>query len=71
MTLQEALDNRIPKIRLPHWSEKAYVAFDFFDGGTHGPWAHVVDESGQTDVLLFKYVLDKRDEWEEYTEGNS
>lgn len=71
MTLQEALDNRIPKVRLPNWSEEAYVAFDFFEDGTHGPWAHVIDASGQIDVMLFEFVLDQSDEWEEYTEGDS
>jgi len=66
MTVQEALDQRIGKIRLPEWAEGSYVSFDFLEGGTYGPWAHVKDPSGETDIFVFKLLEDKSDEWEEY-----
>lgn len=66
MTVQEALDQRIEKIRLPVWAEGSYISFDFVESG-YGPWAHVKDPSGETDMFVFMLLEeDKSDEWEEY-----
>ena len=65
MTIREAIDQRIEKVRLPIWAEGAHVRFDFLDGGKMGPWAHVKDPSGEADILVPELLADTSDEWEE------
>lgn len=69
MTVQAAIDQRIEKIRLPSWAEDAHVSFDLLDAGRYGPWAHVKDHSGETDILLPDLLRDSSEEWEEYKEN--
>jgi len=68
VTVQEALDRRIKKIRLSHWAEDACVSFDFLESGAYGPWAHVKDPSGEVDVFVYKLLEDTSNEWEEFQE---
>ena len=51
MTLQEATEKAIERVRLPEWNPQAYVRLDLFqlDNGTwlRGPWLHLYDRAGQ------------------------
>lgn len=68
MTVQDAIDQRIEKIRLPQWAEGAYVSFDFLDDAKIGPWAHVKDPSGESDIFVSTLLADVSNEWEEFRE---
>jgi hypothetical protein len=47
MTIKQAIDTRIPRVRKPIWNAKAYMRLPLLRGGTHGPWAELYDEPGQ------------------------
>lgn len=77
MTFREAEDRRIPRIRLPHWSNPhAYLRLPLLADGMTGPWAELYDEGCQRDVLhirprsqripAFGVYLTETD-WEPYT----
>lgn len=68
MTIQEVIDQRTEKVRLPVWAESAYARFDFLDGGEIGPWVHIKDPSGEADILVSELLKDTSDEWEEFRE---
>ncbi len=68
MTVREAIDQRIEKITLPQWAKGACVSFDFLEDAKLGPWAHVKDPSGESDILVLNLLEDTSDEWEEFRE---
>jgi len=68
VTVQEAIDQRVAKIRLPQWAIGAHVSFDFLEESKVGPWAHVKDPSGEVDILIPRLLEDTSDEWEEFRE---
>ena len=42
MTIQEALDRRIPRIRRPRWAHKdTYLRLPLLPDGEYGPWAEL------------------------------
>jgi hypothetical protein len=48
MTLQEAAQKGIARLRLPHWSFKnAYVRQDILPSGLVGPWLHLFSPDEQ------------------------
>ena len=47
MTIKEALQNRIPRVRLPVWNEKAYLRLPLTENNMFGPWAELYDRYGQ------------------------
>jgi len=47
MTIREALDNKVARIRQPHWIEEAYLKLDLLEGGFHGPWGHLYSRGEQ------------------------
>ena len=51
MTIQEALDKRIPRIRKPKWFGNAYLRLPLLPNGEYGPWAELYDDAVQKDVL--------------------
>ena len=52
MTMKEALDRRIPRIRKANWADpNAYVRLPLFKDGKFGPWAELYSEYEQRDVL--------------------
>lgn len=69
MTVQEAIDQRIAKIRLPHWAEGSHVSFDFLEDDKIGPWAHVKDPSGSVDIFVSTLLEDTSSDWEEFKES--
>jgi hypothetical protein len=52
MTIKEALQRRIPRVRQPQWSNpQAYLRLPLFADGSHGPWAELYDDVTQQDAL--------------------
>ena len=47
MTIREALDKRIPRIRKSAWSNVAYLRLPLLENGKEGPWAELYDRYGQ------------------------
>ncbi len=48
MTIQEALDRRIPRIRQPQWAfPRAYIRLPLLADGKYGPWAELYDRRSQ------------------------
>lgn len=81
MTLNEAIERGISKLRLAHWANpQAHIEFDVIhaDGKAwHGPWVRLYDSSSHAALrvpdpqeYLWHYLLggDKED-WQEYVEG--
>lgn len=55
MTLREAINQRIPRIRQPIWAnENAYIRLPLMKDGQHGPWAELYDDACQRDVLSIR-----------------
>lgn len=52
MTLQEAIKQRIPRVRNAIWhNPNAYIRLPLFKDGTSGPWAELYDDETQEYVL--------------------
>lgn len=52
MKVKEALEQRIPRIRLSVWANPhAYLRLPLLADGKIGPWAELYDEGTQRDVL--------------------
>ena len=52
MTIQEALDQRIPRVRKPVWANpQAYLRLPLRPGGAIGPWAELYDDLCQAEVI--------------------
>lgn len=71
MTIQQALDRRIPAIRKAGWIHGNYVRFDHF-GKNHGPWAHIGfgnpfgEHGDEADIIIYELTgNDTDDDWEE------
>jgi hypothetical protein len=46
-TLKEMLDQRIPRVRQPRWSDVTYIRLPLLPAGKVGLWAELYDEPGQ------------------------
>ena len=73
MTLKEALKNRIPRVRLPHWANPdSYLRLPLLSGGYVGPWAELYDDCGQSALDIpvgsqrILVVHDSDGRWERY-----
>ena len=69
MTLSEASQQGIQKLRKPQWVTKAYLQIDLFPNGGHGPWGHLYDKETQQVIgePTPQHVLvlgDTSDNWE-------
>jgi hypothetical protein len=51
MTIRDALQQRIPRVRDPKWAPMAYLRLPLLEGGGVGPWAELYDDGVQQDVL--------------------
>ena len=52
MKLQDAIKNRIPRVRLSKWSNpNAYLRLPLLKDGTYGPWMELYDDLTQETVL--------------------
>jgi hypothetical protein len=52
MTLQEAMDQRIPRVRQPIWANpNCYLRLPLLKDGHRGGWAELYDELGQKEAL--------------------
>ena len=47
MTIKEALEKRIPRIRKQAWSAVSYLRLPLLKDGKTGPWAELYDRPGQ------------------------
>jgi hypothetical protein len=47
ITVKEAKEKQIRRIRMPNWNPKAYLKLDFTPDGLCGPWVSLYDEDGQ------------------------
>jgi hypothetical protein len=74
MTIQQALDQRIPRIHREVWLPNTYLRLPLLKYGYVGPWAELYDDEGQTILginpgtqrFLVPEILPV-DEWEPYT----
>lgn len=76
MTFQDALAQRLPRIRLPLWSNPdAYLRLPLLADGMHGPWVELYDARGQEAcdipvgtqrLLTFSLEADGRSDYEPY-----
>lgn len=52
MTILDALQRRIPRVRLAVWSNpNAYLRLPLVENNAHSPWAELYDDKIQTEVL--------------------
>jgi hypothetical protein len=52
MTIEEAINRRIPRVRRPMWANpRAYVRLPLLADGMAGPWAELYDDGVQSEVL--------------------
>ena len=52
MTLNEAIEQRIPRVRQAIWSNpNSYLRLPLFKNGLSGPWAELYDDDCQERVL--------------------
>ncbi len=74
MTIDEVVEKRIERVRLPDWLPEAYLKLDFMDDGMHGPWVHLVSplvqktlqiEIGSQDILVIE-AFGVESDWEEF-----
>lgn len=64
MTVQEALDQRIPRVRLAVWQNpNAYLRLPLMANGLHGPWAELYDDDTQQYVLKVRPGSQKIPTW--------
>lgn len=73
MTLKEAVNKKISKVRRPMWANpNAHLRFDILANGSFGPWVHLYDSWGQkaTDVPVgsqsFLWPLDEHNDYVEF-----
>ena len=64
MTIKEAIEKKISKLRLPIWNEFAYIELNLLDNGFCGPWVKLHDVSGDTQILVS--ALNDEDRFEAY-----
>lgn len=74
MTIQQAIQQRIPRVRLKQWGPDAYLRLPLFKNGTSGPWAELYDERTQAEVLEIRpgsqrvlVISDDNDQYEPFT----
>ncbi len=72
MTLNEAAQRGISRVRLPQWADPLdYLRIDLVQGGQRGPWAHLYSPSqsriGATTPQTFLCFNDANDRYEEYS----
>ena len=51
MTIKEALDKRIPRVRKTKWAGEAYLRLPLLADGKVGPWASLYSEYEQKELL--------------------
>jgi len=75
MTIQEAIEQRIPRIRSPKWKDDTYIRLPLMEEGSHGPWAELYARFEQTaldipvgsqKIGMWTLTEDTSDEWEVY-----
>lgn len=72
MTIDEAVENGISRVRRPMWSNpNAYVRLDLVDGG-RGPWLRLYDRTSQEAIgeptpQVAPCFNDSLTDYEEYT----
>lgn len=75
MNLDEILEKRVVRVRLPHWVPEAYLKINFLEDGTYGPWVFLVSpeiqrslgiEIGSQEIFLIEAFGDD-DSWEVFT----
>lgn len=75
MTLKEALEQRIPRIRSPKWKDDTYIRLPLLPDKTHGPWAELYSRFeqmaldipvGSQKIGMWTLLEDTSDEWERY-----
>jgi hypothetical protein len=55
VTINEALQQRVPRVRLPHWaSPRCYLRLPLLKDGMHGPWAELYDDDCQEHLLKIR-----------------
>lgn len=74
MTIREAMQKNLERVRLPIWaSPGCYLLLSKIPGGGYGPWARLFDDRQQTDMgiepgsqrILILDIMD-HDGFEEY-----
>jgi hypothetical protein len=68
MTINEAKNKGLKKVRKPYWNEQAYLEIGYVSAGVYGPWATLIDppaqrEKGPDQVPIWQ-ADDKKDDWE-------
>ena len=65
MTLDEAIDSNITKVRLPYWDPKFYLRIKFMENGFVEPFLSVYEDS---DIVKEEFIEDIAtfDDFEEY-----
>lgn len=74
MTLKEAIEQRIPRVRLPQWASGAvYLRLPLMADGMHGPLAELYDDFTQAEILHVRpgsqripAFGDQSDNWEPF-----
>lgn len=51
MTITEALEARIPRVRKSAWVKEAYLRLPLLENGKIGPWAELYSEYDQKEIL--------------------
>lgn len=73
MTIREALNKRIPRVRKPEWNKFAYLRLPLTENNTYSAWAELYDRPSQEalgkevgkDRLLIMNLLNEEG-WEKF-----
>ena len=64
MTVKEAIEQKINKIRLPEWAEDCWAELPEI-----GVWVKICDPyAGNSEMLVFDFIRDDLTTWEKYEE---
>ncbi len=71
MTIREAIDQRVPRVRIAYWNKEAYLRLPLLENSMHGPWCQLIDPASQAvvgydQILVTQLINDCCSEYEPY-----
>lgn len=70
MTLREAIDLGVRRVRKPYWHPTGFWELPGKEGGLHGVWCTLHDELGREQPILFFEAEDGESDWEPLPESD-
>lgn len=64
MTIREALQRRLTRVRLAAWEPSAHIELPLLSNGFYAPWATVRDVAGEHPILMSQ-LMQSHEDWYE------